>query len=706
MNSPSVVTLHVAGDVALLSIDRPPVNAISAEVTAALAAALDRFDAQRDARALVICCKGRTFVAGGDIGEFDAAGFSTQPLNRVLARIEGSPHIVVAAMHGSVLGGGLELALACHYRVALPGTRFGFPEVKLGLLPGSLGTQRLPRLTGVGVALDMILGGKPLSAEAAVAIGIVDEIRDADPADAGLAYAQSLLARSAKPRRTSELAVPAFDAAVFGQRRAEIAERARKYPALECIVRAIEAAATLPFVQGEALEAAFFEQCRQSPQSKAMRHLFFAQREAARTPAAEPKPQPRRVDSVGVVGAGTMGSGIAIAIAGAGIAVTLADSSADSLARGLGNVRTTFEAGAAKGRMSVDEAGECVARVQGTLALGDLRGCDVVIEAVFEDMALKRDIAAALGSVCKPGAILATNTSTLDVDALAEASGRAADFLGMHFFSPANVMRLLEVVRGAATAPDVLATVMELARRIGKQPVVSGVCYGFIGNRMLEPYLREAECLLLEGASASAIDAALESLGLAMGPLRMLDLAGVDVAAKVVIERDKAGALPPDRAYRVVARRLFELGRHGQKTGAGFYRYEGRTALPDAALAAVTRELAQAAGVMRRESIASEEIVERCLYPLINEGVRLMEEGIACRPGDIDVVYTSGYGFPDFRGGPLWMADAIGLRHIVERLDDYARSTGNRYGYWTVCDTLRRYANEGLRLSDWRKPGA
>jgi 3-hydroxyacyl-CoA dehydrogenase len=323
---------------------------------------------------------------------------------------------------------------------------------------------------------------------------------------------------------------------------------------------------------------------------------------------------------------------------------------------------------------------------------------------VFEDFALKRDIAATLGRVMRPGATIASNTSTLDVDELAQASGRASDFLGMHFFSPANIMRLVEVVRGEATAPDALATAIQVGKRIGKVPVVSGVCYGFIGNRMLEPYLREAESLLLEGAPVPAIDGAIESLGLAMGPLRMLDLAGVDVAAKVVIERDKAGALPDDPAYRVVVRKLFENGRLGQKTAAGFYRYEGRSAIADPAVDAVTADLARGLGVARREGIGADEIVERCLYPLINEGVRILEEGIAYRPGDVDVVWTSGYGFPDALGGPLWWADSIGLRRIVDRLDAYAAKLGNRAGYWTVSPTLREYAQAGKRISDW-SPG-
>lgn len=695
----SVATLEIDGDVAVLRIDNPPVNAISTDVVQGLAALLDAVDTV-GVRAVVVACAGRTFVAGGDIAEFERPGFSAQPFNRVLARLEQSRYLVVAALHGTALGGGLELALACHYRVAVPGTRLGFPEVKLGLLPGSLGTQRLPRLAGAEVALDMILDGTPIAAERALACGIVDEIAAGDPESVGVAYARALLDRGATPRRASELRVAPVDPSLFAQKRQAISARAKRYPALEAIVRCVEAATTKPYAEGEVLEAELFEQCRASPQSKAMRHLFFAEREASRIPGMGSAT--RDVARVGVVGAGTMGSGIAIAFANAGIPVTLVDAAQAGLDRGLGIVRKSFESSAAKGRISADEAARREALVTGTVDIGSVRDCDLVIEAVFEDFALKRDVAATLGRIVRPGAVIATNTSTLDVDALAKASGRAGDFLGMHFFSPANVMRLVEVVRGAATAPDALATAIQVGKRIGKVPVVSGVCYGFIGNRMLEPYLREAERLLLEGASASAIDGALESLGMAMGPLRMLDLAGVDVAAKVVIERGKAGALPDDPAYRVVVRKLFDLERLGQKAGAGFYRYEGRNAIADPTLDALTSDLAMGLKIERRAVIGAEEIVERCLYPLINEGAKILEERIAERPGDVDVVWTSGYGFPDLLGGPMWMADDLGLRRVVERMDHYAAMTGNRCGYWSVSPLLRRCVEAGIRLSDWR----
>jgi 3-hydroxyacyl-CoA dehydrogenase len=430
-------------------------------------------------------------------------------------------------------------------------------------------------------------------------------------------------------------------------------------------------------------------------------HLAATEREAARIPGLANGVQLRPIRKVGIVGAGTMGGGIAMSFANAGIPVVLVDTTQSALERGLGIVRANYQASAAKGRLTVEQVGQRMGLLAGSVDDAALADCDLVIEAVFEDMDLKREVCTRLGQVCRPGAILATNTSTLDVDALAAATGRAPDVAGMHFFSPAHVMRLLEVVRGRETAPEVLATVMQLARRIGKVAVVSGVCYGFIGNRMAEVYMREAEFLLMEGASPAQIDGAVESLGMAMGPCRMLDMAGIDVGARTVIEYGKAGGLPPDDSYRAVVRRMFELGRFGQKTGSGYYRYEGRTALPDPQTTAIAREMADAHGIAQRDDIGTPEIVERLLYPLINEGARILEEGIAYRAGDIDVVWTAGYGYPADRGGPMFTADAIGLPEIVARLAHYARTRGDRYGYWTVSPLLASLAAEGRRISDF-----
>jgi 3-hydroxyacyl-CoA dehydrogenase len=706
----SVVRLESLDAIGLVTIDEPPVNALTAALVAGLAQAVDAFEQDRSLRALVFCCAGRTFIAGGDLRAFDDPAFGTGPYNRTLARIEALDRPVVAALHGSVLGGGLELAMACHYRVALRGTRLGQPEIKIGVLPGSLGTQRLPRLIDAAVSVEMMLSGAPIGAGRALELGLVDAIAEGDAArEAGLAHARSVLAHGGGPRPTRARPVrrEGLTAAYFSDQRALAETRLRAYPAARAIVDAVEAGVTHGFDAGERVEAERFDACRRSGPSRAMRHLFFAAREARRIPSL-PADMPRRpVHKVGVIGAGTMGRGIAMNFLDIGLPTVLREVEQEALDRGIAALRQTYEANVRKGRLDAAQLAERMALAHGTLDDDDLGDCDLVIEAVFEDMALKRDVLARLGRLCKPGAILATNTSTLDVDELARASGRAHDVIGTHFFSPANIMRLLEVVRGGATAPDVLMTVLDLAAAIGKTPVVSGVCYGFIGNRMAEVYMRENEFLLLEGASPAEIDGAVEDMahwGMAMGPCRMLDLAGIDVGARTLIELTMNGGLPHDPAYRVVCRQLNADGRWGQKTGSGYYRYEdGRTPLPEPRTDAVCRELAARHGIARRAAISAGEIRERLLLPLINEAAKILEEGIALRPGDVDVVWTAGYGFPDHRGGPLWMADDIGLPKVVERLRHYAsRQGGDPHGYWMPAALLVEQAGRGQRLSDWR----
>jgi 3-hydroxyacyl-CoA dehydrogenase len=686
--------------IGVLRIDNPPVNALSAPVVAGLIEAFAQFEADPSSRALVVYCAGRTFVAGGDITAFERPDFSAQPYNALLGRLEACSRPVVAALHGAALGGGLELALACHYRVAALGTRVGLPEVKLGLLPGSLGTQRLPRLVGASLALDMISTGRPLDAAAAGDVGLIDHVDAGDPLEFGLSYARALLERGAAPRRCGQLTPKDCASPAIFEKALADARKKPDYPALEAIVNCVRAAVTLPFAEGEKIEAREFERLRASRTSKALRHMFFAEREAAKIPGLAKDLPLRPIRSVGIVGAGTMGGGIAMNFANAGMPTVIVEASAAALERGLGLVRTNYEASAAKGKLTVDQVAARIGLLKGSLDQGDLADCDLVIEAVFENMDLKKQVMARLGRVCKPGAIIATNTSTLDVDVLADVSGRPGDVLGTHFFSPANVMRLVEVVRGARTAPDALATVMKLATTIGKVAAVSGVCYGFIGNRMAEVYMREAEFLLMEGAEPRQIDHAIESIGMAMGPCRMLDMAGVDVGAKTVIERGKEGGSPDDPAYRAVVRELFELGRYGQKTGAGYYRYEGRSPLPDPELTSIRERLAARHGIAPRPGIEDSEIVERLLYPLINEGAAILAEGIAYRPGDIDVIWVAGYGFPDHRGGPMFMADDIGLPVIVERLAHYAKTRGNAYNYWTVSPLLADRAASGRRISE------
>ncbi len=703
MTNPVIFETH--GRIGVLRMNNPPVNALSPAAVAGLIEGFAAFEADASLQALLLHCEGRTFVAGGDISSFDLPNFSTAPFNTFLARLEQSARPVVAALHGTVLGGGLELAMACHYRLALPGTRVGLPEVKLGLIPGSLGTQRLPRLAGVPLALDMIQSGRMLDAGWALEAGIVDVVREGDALNLGLAYAEQLAAANAPVRRTSEL--PVSQAGIpsdFFAAALSAAQKKPAYPALAAAVWCVQAAAELPFAQGEQVEAREFEVLRPSATSRALRHLFFAERQVSKIPGLPKDVALRKIATVGVVGAGTMGGGIAMNFANAGIPVVIVEANDEALQRGLGLVRKNYEASAAKGKLSAQQLAQRLALLTGSLDYADLAGCDMVIEAVFENMDLKRQICAKLGQVCKSGAIIATNTSTLDVDELAAATGRPADVVGMHFFSPANVMRLLEVVRGAKTAPEVLATVMKLAGVIGKVAVVSGVCYGFIGNRMAEVYMREAEFLLLEGAQPQQVDRAVEALGMAMGPCRMLDMAGIDVGAKTVIERDKAGGLPADPSYRVLVRKLFEMGRFGQKTLAGYYRYEGRTPVPDPALTEICVALAAQYGIQRRSDISDQEIVERLLYPLINEGALILSEGIAYRGADIDMVWVAGYGFPDHRGGPLFLADEIGLKKIVERMAAYATERGNACGYWTASNLLKNLATQGKRLSDSSAP--
>jgi 3-hydroxyacyl-CoA dehydrogenase len=683
-------------DLAVVVIDSPPVNAISSTVVSGLREAIARFEDDHDASGLIIACAGRTFVAGGDIAGFEDPTFSPAPFNDLLQCIEDLDRPVVAALHGFVFGGGLELALACHGRVAVNGTVFAMPEVKLGILPGSLGTQRLPRLVGADIALDLILTGRQIDSVRAIQCGLIDRVSGVDSIAAGVELAKELQEKSTPLRRTSRLHVdPASrsDRAFDEARRIATGKQAA-YPAAVAIVDAVDAAMG-SFELGAAIEASAFASLLESPESKALRHLFFAKRDAAKLPGEAGHGSQRSVKRVGIVGGGTMGRGIAINFLRAGLPVLIVETSDAACKAAASGIEAVLDGSVAKGRMSAAERAQCIERLEPTLDAADLSTCDLVIEAVFEDLSLKQNICRQLGEICKPGAIIATNTSTLDVDDLAKATGRPEYVVGMHFFSPAHVMALLEIVRGASTAPDVLNTVMHLGRKIGKVPVVSGNCWGFIGNRMLEVYLREAEFLLLEGASPQEIDRAVESLGFAMGPCRMLDMAGIDVGAKVVIERAKAGQLPADPSYRVVVRELHDAGRNGQKTGQGYYQYVDRKAVSDPDVQKLASSLALKHGVPTRGAIALEEIRERLLYPLINEGAFILLEGIAYRPSDIDVIWTSGYGFPDYLGGPMFYADSIGLTRIVERLAHYARERGNEHGYWTVSPLLADLAARG-----------
>ena len=703
----SVVTLTRHGGIAVIQIDNPPVNVLSPDVISGLVQTVTEFEADSSFEALVVVCSGRTFVAGGDITSFDNPGFEAKTLNSVLARIEALDRPVVVALHGTVLGGGLELALACHYRVAMQDTRLGFPEVLIGLLPGSLGTQRLPRLVSVDVAIELMQSGRMINAAEALNADLIDAVLSGSPLDFGIAMARDIVMTGRGVRRTRDLRVDTsnLSAKYFDNALDDALARKPMYPAFQYIVRCVEAAATSSFDVGETLEAKLFDECLHSDQSHAMRHLFFAEREARKIPGLSRDLTRKPICKVGIVGAGSMGGGIAMCFANAKIPCVFVEADDSALVRGLSLVRRNYEASAAKGKITFAQVEERMAIITGSLDYEALYECDLVIEAVFENLEVKSKVCERLGRVCKPGAIIATNTSTLDVDVLALASGRPADFVGMHFFSPANVMRLLEVVRGSKTAPSVLAAVMDISKLIGKTAVVSGVCYGFIGNRMAEPYMRETEFLLMEGATPAQIDGAVENwqhLGFAMGPCRMLDMAGIDVGAKTIIELGKKGGLPSDPSYRALVLRLFEQGRHGQKTGHGYYRYEGRRPLPEPSITTVCEVLAREHGISRRDSISDDEIVERLLYPMINEAAKILEEGIAFRPGDIDVIWTAGYGFPNFQGGPMFMADKIGLSKVVQGLRKYASQRGDLHGYWAPSKLLTYLAENHLKISDWR----
>lgn len=683
------VTLERHGDVALLVIDNPPVNAIAHPVRAALLNAIIAADEEGSVRAILLHGAGKGFIAGADIRELDA-----QPraplLNDVLLRLESCRKPVIAALHGAVLGGGLEVALASHYRCAAPDVQLGFPEVKLGLLPGSGGTQRLPRLVGVQVALDLMVSGNPIDRVRARTLGIVDREIEADKVlPAALAYVDELLAANAQPRRLRDRPIPdveGADSRFFANYRKTLSPASRKVEAVERIIRSVEAAVEMRFESALARSRELFEECRTSSQSAALRYLFLAERGGAREARGA---EPRRVERIAVIGSGTMGAGIAVSGAQSGFEVTLIDSETTALEAGLGRVRSTIDTATAKRRMTA-EAGEAAkARVMGAADLAAARDADLVIEAVFESLAVKQDVFRKLDSICRDGAILATNTSTLDVDAIASVTRRASHVVGMHFFSPAHVMKLVEVVRGSETSKQAIATALAVTRKLGKTGVVVGNGFGFVGNRMLYAYGRENQQLMLEGAAPDRIDRVLEDFGLAMGPNAVGDLAGLDVGYRARRERVNP---PRDPAYYRPADLLVEQGRLGQKSGRGFYRYDGgRERVPDPEVVAMIRAEAGRLGIVQRD-ITDAEIVERCILALVNEGAKLLEEGIAASPADIDVIWCNGYGFPRTRGGPMFYADTIGLRAVCE--------LGAKY--WTPAPLLVRLAEEGRTFREWQ----
>jgi 3-hydroxyacyl-CoA dehydrogenase len=605
--------------------------------------------------------------------------------------------LLVFALHGQALGGGLELALCGDLRVAARGTRLGFPEIRLGLLPGGGGTQRLPRLIGVKASLDVILSGKPVDAEAALALGLVDEVADGDLVDAAVALARRRAGDPAAFRRLSRSPPPPCEEDFAALRAAALLTS--DSPAAGMAVDAVQAATSMAFDEGLAREAELFQEARRSPQSRALRHLFAAERKVASVPGMRPDVVARALDTAAVVGAGTMGVGVCIALADAGLRVTLVDLDQAALDRGLAKVAATYGSLVERGRMTGEERDARLGRIGASLDLGDLAEIDLVVECVFENMDVKRSLFARLGRLAKPRAVLATNTSALDVTAIAEAAGRPADVVGLHFFSPANVMRLVEVVRTPAAADDALATAMLAVRRMGKIGVVAGVCDGFIGNRMIGGYLREAGLLLLEGAAPEQVDGALRRFGMAMGPHAMGDLAGLDIQAAGRARRRAEGKLPADPRIGAVGDALVAAGRLGLKTGRGIYAYEpgSRAPLPDPEVAALIEALAARLGVARRR-FDDEEVIDRCILPLVNEGARVLKEGVALGAADIDVVYANGYGFPRSKGGPMFWADAEGLPRVLARIERLHAATGD--AFWQPAPLLAELASSGRSFAD------
>jgi 3-hydroxyacyl-CoA dehydrogenase len=687
------------GSAGIITVDNPPVNALSQAVRQGLMDALAQGRADAAAKALIVVGAGRTFIAGADIKEFDKP-LAPPDLNAVIAALEGSDKPTIAAIHGTALGGGLEVALGCHYRVAAPAAQVGLPEVKLGLLPGAGGTQRLPRLIGAKAALDMITSGDFVRAPHAKALGIIDEIVEGDLLEGATRFAEGAAARGTTGRRIRDrddrLADARGHAALFAEYRASVKKRARGQESPLRSIDAVEAAVNLPFDQGLKRERQIFEELVTSTQARALIHAFFAEREAMNIPDVPADTPTRPIKSAAVIGAGTMGGGIAMNFANAGIPVTVVETAAEALERGLGVVRNNYAGTVAKGRLDQATMDKRMGLIKGTLDLAAVKDADVIVEAVFEEMAIKKDLFARLDKVAKPGAVLATNTSSLDIDAIARETKRPQDVIGTHFFSPANVMRLVELVRGAKTAKDVITTAMRLGKTLGKVPVLVAVCDGFVGNRMIFQYTREAEFLLEEGALPWQVDKAPTDWGMAMGVFAMGDMAGNDVGWR--IRKQQAASRPNDRRYSHLADQICEIGRYGQKTNAGWYRYEkgNRTPLPDAVVETLIRAESKRLGVTR-QTIADAEIVKRTIYALVNEGAKLLEEGIALRASDIDVIYITGYGFPAWRGGPMFYADTVGLGNVLADVQRFHRTHGY---FWRPAPLLEKLAREGKRFSD------
>jgi 3-hydroxyacyl-CoA dehydrogenase len=703
-----LVYLSKDNDIAIITINNPPVNALSPGVPEGIAEAMDKVNSDPGVKAAVLIGAGKTFVAGADINEFGkiTSGKTRGAVSifpQMLRKIEDCSKPVIMAIHGTAFGGGLELAMAGHYRVAVPSAQVGQPEVKLGIIPGAHGTQRLPRLAGVARAVEMCADGNPVKAPEAQKLGIIDRIIEGDLLTGAVAFAREVAGKLApKTReRVEKLGTPEQNAPIFAAARDAARKKARGLMAPLAAIDAVEAATKLPFDQGCEEERRLFSECLFSDQSKAMIHVFFGEREVAKIPDVPKETPIIPVNSVAIVGAGTMGGGIAMSFANAGIPVLLKETEQAALDRGLATMRKNYETSVKRGRFTQQFMDERMQLIKPTLGYDGFSQVDMVIEAVFEGMALKKQVFGELDKICKPGAILASNTSTLSIDEIAQSTSRPEAVIGTHFFSPANVMRLLEIVRGKATSKEVIATCMQLSRKLGKVGVLVGNCRGFVGNRMFGPYRREAQFLVEEGAGVEAVDKALYDYGMAMGPLSVGDLAGLDVGWRIRKEfrhLEKPGVRQP-----LAEDNLCEMGRYGQKTRAGWYKYdENRKQIPDPEVPRLVKQWATEAGIPQRQ-ISAEEIVDRCIYALVNEGARILEEGYALRAVDVDIIYLTGYGFPAHRGGPMWYADTVGLKKVYDRICEFERRHGE---LWTPAPLLKELALTGRDFKSFVREGA
>jgi len=698
-----LVQLTKDNEIAIVTINNPPVNALSPGVPEGIAAAIDQIAQDESVKAAVLIGGGKTFVAGADIKEFGkitsgkSGGFE---LPSLLLKIEDSRKPVVMAIHGTAFGGGLELAMSGHYRVAATSAQVGQPEVKLGIIPGAAGTQRLPRLAGAAKAVEMCAEGNPIKAPDALNFGIVDRLIDGDLLAGAVGFAREIAnAPAHKTReRNGKLGTAEQNAPIFAAARENARKKQRGMMAPLAAIDAVEAATKLPFEEGCKLERKLFTDCLFSDQSKALIHVFFGEREVAKIPDVPKETPIIPLSTAAVVGAGTMGGGIAMVLANAGIPVLLKEADQPALDRGLANIQKNYATSVKRGRFTQQFVDERLKLIHPTLSYEAFANADLVIEAVFEGMALKKEVFAELDRACKSGAILASNTSTLNIDEIAASTSRPQSVIGTHFFSPANVMRLLEIVRGKTTSKEVIATAMQLSKKIGKIGVLVGNCRGFVGNRMFHPYVRESVFLVEEGASVEAVDSALYDFGMAMGPLAVGDLAGLDVGWR--IRKEYRHLEKPGIRQAFAGDNLCEMGRYGQKTGAGWYKYdENRRASTDPEVADLVRKWSAEAGIPQQQ-ISKEEIVDRCIYALVNEGARILEEGFALRAVDIDIIYLNGYGFPSYRGGPMWYADTVGLKKVCDRIEEFHKQHGE---LWEPAPLLKRLAAEGKKFSDFNK---